>query len=206
MIQNKYSLKRDILGYTFHYLRTLVLISSYLPTSIYLEIKCYLYNIHLGKGSRFYGITKLYRRPHSNITIGKKSTFHSLSTSNLIGVNRRCIISTSAVGASIKIGDNCGFSGTVIGAFSSIILGDNVRCGANTLITDSDWHLDDPRSGKPAPILIMNNVWLGEGSKVLKGVTIGENSVIGAGSIVVKDIPSNVIAAGNPCKTIKSII
>ncbi|MEO6302047.1 MAG: DapH/DapD/GlmU-related protein, partial [Bacteroidia bacterium] len=86
-----------------------------------------------------------------------------------------------------------------------IELGENVRCGANTLITDSDWHSDDPRAGKPKAIRIEDNVWLGEGAKILKGVTIGKNSVIGAGSIVVSDIPANVVAAGNPAKVIKTL-
>ena len=72
------------------------------------------------------------------------------------------------------------FSGTVIGVFTNINLGNNVRCGANTLITYSDWHLDDYRSGEPKPIIIKNNVWLGVNVTVLKGVTIGENRLIGA--------------------------
>ena len=73
------------------------------------------------------------------------------------------------------------------------------------MITDSDWHSDDPRTGIDKPIIIDNNVWLGYGVKVLKGVHIGENTLIGAGSIVTKDIPANVIAAGNPCKIIKQL-
>lgn len=80
-----------------------------------------------------------------------------------------------------------------------------MRCGANTLITDGDWHQDDPRSGELRPVNIGDNVWLGVNVTVLKGVTIGENTVMGAGSLVVKDIPANVIAAGNPCKVIKFI-
>lgn len=100
---------------------------------------------------------------------------------------------------------NCGFSGTIIGAFTTIKLGNNVRCGANTLITDSDWHEDDPRAGKAKPVVIGDNVWLGVNAVVLKGVTIGENSVIGANSVVAKNIPANVIAAGNPCKVLKSL-
>ena len=55
------------------------------------------------------------------------------------------------------------------------------------------------------PIHIGNNVWLGGDVKVLGGVTIGDNTIIGTGSIVTKDIPSNVIAVGNPCKVIRSI-
>ena len=126
--------------------------------------------------------------------------------SNLIGINRPCSLSTLTNNATIEIGNNCGFSGTVIGAFKSIYIGNNVRCGANTLITDSDWHLNDNRiNPKPLPIIIEDNVWLGINVVVMKGVTIGKNSIIGANSVVTKSIPSNVIAAGNPCKIIKRI-
>ena len=78
-------------------------------------------------------------------------------------------------------------------------------CGANTFITDSDWHPEDHRSGKPKPIKIGNNVWLGLNVVVLKGVVIGDNTVVGANSVVTKDLPPNVVAAGNPCKIIRSL-
>ncbi|MBK8683457.1 MAG: acyltransferase [Bacteroidetes bacterium] len=107
--------------------------------------------------------------------------------------------------AKLIIGSNCGFSGTVIGCFSEIIIESNVKCGANTLITDGDWHFNDVRSSPPRPIYIEENVWIGVNVIVLKGVRIGRNSVIGAGSVVTKNIPSNVIAAGNPCRVIKKI-
>ena len=162
-------------------------------------------NLRIGKHVSFYGKPFFRNHPGASIVINNYCTFRSKSTSNLIGINRPCMISTLTSEAEIIIGEKCGFSGTVIGAFLKIELEDNVRCGANTLITDSDWHTDDPRSGKSKPVFIRKNVWLGEGVKVLKGVTIGENSVIGAGSIVVKSIPANVIAAGNPCRIIKYI-
>ena len=168
-------------------------------------ISAYFWNVKTGRGLKFYGKMHFLNQKCSQITIGNNCTFRSSKTSNWIGVDRPCMISTQGVNAVVQIGDNCGFSGTVIGAFLSITLGNNVRCGANTLITDSDWHLDDPRVGKPKPVLINDNVWLGVNSLVLKGVTIGKNSVIGANSVVVSDIPENVIAAGNPCKVIRGL-
>lgn len=165
------------------------------------------WGVKFGKHIQFDGICHFERFPGSTINIGNNCKFLSRRNSNLIGVNRPCSISTlqSQYKASIEIGNNCGFSGTVIGAFKYIKIGDNVRCGANTLITDSDWHLEDPRSGEPASVIIENNVWLGVNVVVLKGVKIGENTVIGANSVVTKSVPANVIAAGNPCRIIKEI-
>jgi len=164
------------------------------------------FGINIGKGVKFYGIPKIVKAKKSKISIGNSVRLRSSHTSNLIGINRPCILSThGGAGNFIKIGEGTGLSGTVIGAFSQITIGKNVKCGASTVITDSDWHIDDPRSSPPRPIVIGDNVWLGVNAVVLKGVTIGENSVIGANSLVVKDIPANVIAAGNPCKVIKSI-
>ncbi|MCK0131223.1 acyltransferase [Flavobacteriaceae bacterium F08102] len=160
---------------------------------------------------RFYGKTYVRRSFNSIIDIGPGCTFRSDKTSNLIGLNRRCMISTFHEGAIVKIGEKSGFSGTVIGAAQSIQIGENVLSGANVLITDFDWHPIDPKlrhtseGVKSAPVVIEDNVWLGINSVVLKGVTIGENTVIGANSVVVKDIPANVIAAGNPCRVIKKL-
>lgn len=112
-------------------------------------------------------------------------------------------MSTLAEGASIAVGANCGFSGTVIGCATHIVLGDNVKCGANTLITDTDWHTNDPRTGPDAPVRIGDNVWLGANVTVLKGVTIGENTLVAAGSVVTKSLPANVTAAGIPAKPVK---
>jgi acetyltransferase-like isoleucine patch superfamily enzyme len=171
----------------------------------YMRLFCLISGIYVSRRTRFFGLTKFLRQSNSEIYIGKNCTFRSKSTSNLIGINHKCIIVTHAKGAVLKIADNCGFSGTTIGCFKEIIIGNNVKCGANTLITDSDWHLNDPRVGEPRPIFINDNVWLGYGVIVMKGVTIGENSIIGAGSVVTKSIPANVIAGGNPCVVIKTI-
>lgn len=164
-----------------------------------------LRGIAIGGSTVFYGLTKFKKARSATIKIGSRNCFRSAPTSNLIGINRPCIVSALEPGSKISIGDNCGFSGTVIGCFSSITIGDHVKCGANTLITDGDWHAEDPRSSRPKAIVIEDHVWLGVNVTVMKGVKIGKNSLIGAGSIVTKDIPANVIAAGNPCVVIRSI-
>jgi acetyltransferase-like isoleucine patch superfamily enzyme len=162
--------------------------------------------IRIGRGTKFFGRTKFKKARTASIVVGKNNCFRSTPTSNLIGVNRPCIVSALEPESIVQIGDDCGFSGTVIGCFKSITIGHRVKCGANTLITDGDWHAEDPRSSTPKPIVIGDNVWLGVNVTVMKGVTIGANSLIGAGSIVTKDIPANVIAAGNPCVVIRSVV
>src|SRR5690606_37267877 len=84
----------------------------------------------------------------------------------------------------------------------------NCMIGAESYISDSDWHGVYNRT-RPfrcsSPIHLKKNVWLGYRCIICKGVTIGENSIIGAGSVVTGDIPDNVIAAGNPAKVVKAI-
>ena len=144
------------------------------------------------------------RAKNSTISIGRGCRFMSKECGNLIGLNHRCMLST-VDSAKLVIGDRCSFSGVALRCFGDITLGDNVRVGANTTIISGDAHQDDPRAGKNKPINIEDNVWIGANVMILKGVTIGRNSVVGAGSIVTRSVPENVVAAGNPCKVIKSL-
>jgi acetyltransferase-like isoleucine patch superfamily enzyme len=109
----------------------------------------------------------------------------------------------------IKIGKYCLLSaGVRISAATEIIIGDNCMMAQRVYITDADWHDIYDRSmfiGKSAAVRIGNNVWIGDSAIVCKGVFIGDNSVIGAGSVVVKDIPPNVMAAGNPAVVLKQL-
>ena len=84
-----------------------------------------------------------------------------------------------------------------------VLMGPDVKIYTATHPTDPQVRLDGFEYGKP--IRIGNNVWIGGSSVICPGVTIGDNSVIGAGSVVVKDIPANVVAVGNPCKVIKQV-
>lgn len=151
---------------------------------------------------RFWGFPLVIRYPNSIIEIGEGVSFVSSSYSNYRGVSHKCIINTGAEGALIKIGDNCGFSGCSIVANREVKIGKNVNVGADTIIGDRDDH-SNIYSSEPKPVIIDDNVWIGMHCIILKGVHIGENTIIGAGSVVTKDIPSNCIAAGVPCKVIK---
>lgn len=92
---------------------------------------------------------------------------------------------------------------------TDIFIGDSVMIGPNVTIATAGHPIDPELRKKVAqyniPVRIENNVWIGAGAVVLPGVSIGENTVIGAGSIVTKDIPANVVAVGNPCRVLREI-
>ena len=113
-------------------------------------------------------------------------------------------------GCHIFAGDNLyiNYDCTILDC-NTVHLGNDVLLAPKVQIYTA-YHPTDPElrlSGKElaAPVIIGNNVWLGGGVIICPGVTIGSNVTIGAGSIVTKDIPSNVVAAGNPCRIIKQL-
>ena len=109
----------------------------------------------------------------------------------------------------IDIGDCVLMSpGSRLSASDEIVIGDGVMMANGTYITDSDWHTiydRTRRSDAPTPVHIGANVWLGDHCTVLKGVTIGENSVVAARAVVSRDVPANVVVAGNPAKVVKEL-
>lgn len=113
-------------------------------------------------------------------------------------------------GANIYVGKEFFMNfGCVILDCAEVHIGDHVLCGPNVQLYTATHPMDaEQRAAGPEaakPIRIGSRVWLGGGVIVCPGVTIGENSVIGAGSVVTKDIPANVFAAGNPCRVIRAI-
>ena len=121
------------------------------------------------------------------------------------------VLITHSPDALITIGDNCRLTGAGIQAYTRIKIGSRCILGS-TLIFDTDYHPLDPKKRHDreepvmcAPITIGENVWLAGQSAVLKGVTVGDNSVVAFRAVVVKDVPPNVVVAGNPAKIVKHL-
>lgn len=113
-------------------------------------------------------------------------------------------------GCNMHIGNNfySNFNLTVVDD-ADIYIGDSVMIAPNVVIATGS-HPICPELREKAyqynlPVHIGNRVWIGAGAIILPGVTIGDNSVIGAGSVVTKDIPAGVIAVGNPCRVLREI-
>lgn len=125
--------------------------------------------------------------------------------------------STIIVGpnAQLCVGDNVGMSQCAIVCHQNIVIEDFVKIGGGVKIYDTDFHSLDPfdrdkritdtKGKKTSPIQIKKRAFIGAGSFILKGVVIGENSVIAAGSVVTKTVPDNEVWGGNPAKFIKTI-
>ncbi len=147
-------------------------------------------------------------------SIDKNFKMNNKHSCNPIGRFQACSIFVGPKG-NLAIGYNVGISSTAIVCHDKIEIGNNVNLGGNVVIYDTDFHSLKPKDRlnrdtdisrtKTAPVKICNNVFIGAHSTILKGVTIGENSIVGACSVVTKSIPDNEIWAGNPAKFIRSI-
>jgi acetyltransferase-like isoleucine patch superfamily enzyme len=141
----------------------------------------------------------------SNIRIGKN--VHVVATRD-----RKVGLSTWTFKqhqGNIDIGDHCLLCpGVRIDSASQVTIEDNCMLAAGCYVTDADWHDIYDRTeavGTSKPVHLKNNVWIGDSAIICKGVTIGANSIIGAGAVVAGDIPENSIAAGNPAVVIKTL-
>lgn len=113
-------------------------------------------------------------------------------------------------GVHIRIGARCFANfGLVALDVCEIVIGDDVQIASNVQLLTPTHPVDpEPRRAKweaGAPIRVEDNVWLGGGAIVLAGVTIGENTVVGAGAVVTRDLPANVVAVGNPARVVREI-
>lgn len=165
-------------------------------------------------GKHFNVFNRVYLRGAGTIIIGDCFTFTSGDSINPISRNLQGCINTVKKGV-IKIGNNVGISSATLWAQKSIEIGNHVNIGANCLLIDNDAHPINylerrypptENNVSASPIVIEDDVWIGANCIILKGVTIGARSIVGAGSVVTQSIPCDSIAAGNPAKVVKLIV
>ena len=150
---------------------------------------------------------------HGAISLDDGVHINSCRASNPIGGDTKTVVNTFTNGQ-VHIGANSGISNSALVARERIDIGKNVKIGGGTQIFDNDFHSldfstrtsaqDDQNIGC-APVIIKDGAFIGARCIILKGVEIGEHSIVGAGSVVTKNIPDNEIWGGNPAKFIRKL-
>jgi acetyltransferase-like isoleucine patch superfamily enzyme len=176
------------------------------------KAKCFINNINVGTAPKIWGKFIINKFPGSRISIGKQLRVVSNPSRYSLNVYPQSKLRTMTPSAKIIIGDNVSFNSISITARSQTIsIGNGALIGGNCQIMDSDFHPAWPPEGRcyypgtehDKSVIIGTDVFIGINVLILKGVTIGNNSVIAAGSVVVSSIPQDCLAAGVPAKVIK---
>nr|WP_294786831.1 acyltransferase [uncultured Flavobacterium sp.] len=186
--------------------------------SFYLKMK-YNDRLIVNGPIRILGDLPVFKLPgNGKITLGQKVVLNSDSENTNTALTNKCTL-VCGLNGNINIGDSSMLNGVSVTSYLKVNIGSNCQIASCTLITDTDFHPISPEMRyresmghkidhnlvNKKEVNIEDNVWIGWGCTILKGVTIGENSIIAAGSVVVSDIPKNVIAGGNPAIVKKQI-
>ena len=162
-----------------------------------------------GRSWRFHGVPILQKHRKSLMGFGDGLGLRSSVRSNPLGPNRPVILCTWQEGATLEVGDHFGMTGGTLCAAEHIAIGHHVKIGANTTVMDTDFHPLDPeirrvhpQKANTAPVVIEDDVFIGMNCLVLKGVRLGKGCVVGAGSVVTKDVPAGTMVAGNPARIV----
>jgi acetyltransferase-like isoleucine patch superfamily enzyme len=165
-----------------------------------------------GRGWRFHGVPIIQKHRRSRMSFGPGLGLRSSVRSNPLAPTHPVVLTTWQEGAHLEIGADFAMTGGTICVAERIIIGNNVTVGANTTITDTDFHsldLKQRRSessgGRTAAIVIEDDVFIGMNCLILKGVRIGRGSVIGAGGVLTMDVPPHSIVAGNPATLVREL-
>ena len=152
------------------------------------------------------------RSAGSTILFGRTVFLDSSRHNNPLGGEKPCVLRTMTSTARLILGDRVGLSSSTIVSGSSIEIGEDTILGAGSMVLDNDFHALGPEfswlteySKNSKPVKIGRGCFLGARSMILKGVTLGDRVIIGAGSVVTKDVPAFSIAAGNPARIVGTI-
>lgn len=211
---NKVITMRTILFLLFRFLRYIYRRISFGWSILYTRFIFYLFNVKYGDHFKTKGIPIIDITSGCTISIGKNFKMNNGSIANRIGRQQRCFFVLDH-NSKLTIGNNVGLSSTAIICHHQITIGNNVRTGGNTVIYDTDFHSlnaehrqqfkEDATQVSRKSVCIGDDVFIGAHTTILKGVTIGNNAIIGACSLITRDIPQNQVWGGNPAKYIRDI-
>ena len=171
------------------------------------------HGVKCGSDLRIWSPAFCKRDPEAHISIGCHVTIRNTLRENPAGTPHKTVLAAAAPGAEIAIGNHVGLSGAVLYAVRSITLEDYVNLGAGVRVFDTDFHpldfaarrVNDEREIASAPVRICRDAFIGAGTIILKGVTVGERAVVGAGSVVTRDVPADTVAGGAPARFLRSL-
>ncbi len=181
---------------------------------LFFRIECRLKGIQVGRRVEIFGKCIIRKAPYTEIRIGDGVQIISSSWRSSTASCMRSKIRTFYPTAKVHMGHGSGMTGgSIIARSKTISIGERCMLAPNVTILDSDFHIlwpperrhDTWETDIDQDVTLESNVWVGMGVTILKGVTIGENSVIAAGSVVVSSIPKNCLAGGNPAKVLRSL-
>lgn len=167
--------------------------------------------IDLGSGSLIFYKSKIVNKSLSGgVKIGSQCRIGTSSLGYHAGMPFYTSILNDGVKSRVEIGNNCRINGAYIHAEKSIVIGDNCVIAAGVSLIDSNGHEINSANrtvgrDKPSSITLGNNVWIGLNAIILKDTTIGENSIVAAGSVVKGHFPANSLLQGNPAKKVKEL-
>jgi acetyltransferase-like isoleucine patch superfamily enzyme len=170
------------------------------------------YGIAWGTGWKIFGRPIIQRHRGSRMALSNGLTLRSWPRSNPLAPTAPVVLATCRADAVIEVGTDCGFTGTTLVAADRVTIGDRVLAGRKASLVDTDFHpltpegrAEDINAGDAAPITVEDDVFLGTEALVLKGVTVGEGAVVGAGAAVTQDVPLRTVVAGNPAQGVRTL-
>ncbi|CAM8619868.1 putative lipopolysaccharide biosynthesis O-acetyl transferase WbbJ [Candidatus Methylacidiphilaceae bacterium] len=194
----------QIAGQLRHFIRQL-------PSFLWL-LELRMRGLQISMPIRLFGHPICSRYPGSSISLGSHVTIDSSTRANPLGGSSPCVLRTMSPTARLTLGDRVGLSSSVIVAGNSIEIGEDTILGAGAMVLDNDFHIrgsgfswltEYDKSSNP--VKIGRGCFIGARSIILKGVTLGDRVIIGAGSVVTKNVPAFSIAAGNPARIVGTV-